>query len=386
MIDNIFLDIGLIIIVATFFGFIARIFKQPLIPAYVVAGLVLGPILQIITNKSIIATLSEIGIAFLLFIVGLEIDIKKLKSVGLVSGLGGVIQSVTLFTLGFVVMLFLGFIPMEAAYIGIIIAFSSTMVVIKNLSDRRELDTMHGRLIIGFLLMEDFLAVLAISILGSLNDLTVGLLFVSIGKALLLFLLAWIGNKFIFPGLFKFSAKSKELIFLSAISVCFLFSLFFAYLGFSISIGAFAAGVTLANLPYGFEIIARVKSMRDFFATIFFVSLGTSIVGISRGHILALILLIAIIWLIKPFISVFITTFFGYRKRPAFLASINLAQTSEFSLIIATQGLILGHISQEILSITAILAVITMSATSYFMKYEYKVYYYFSGFLNRFDM
>lgn len=386
LVDNIFMDIGLIIIIATFFAFIAKLLKQPLVPAYVLTGLLLGPILHIITNRSIVNTLSEMGIAFLLFMVGLEIDLNKLKNIGLVATLGGLIKSLILFTVGFVLMLFAGFENMQAMYIGIIIAFSSTMVVIKILSDKHELDTLHGRIIIGFLLMEDILAIIVISVLGSLDHLTFGLLLISLGKALLLFVIAYAANKYVFPRVFKFAAKSQELLFLSAISTCFLFSLFFAKFEFSISIGAFVAGVALANLPYSYEIIGKVKSMRDFFSTIFFVSLGMSIVKISRSHIFVTILLILVVFLLKPFITLFITTFFGYNKRPAFLTSISLAQTSEFSLIIATQGLILGHITQEVFSITAIVAILTMGATSYFIKYEYNIYSKMKGFLKKFDL
>ncbi|MCK5283452.1 MAG: cation:proton antiporter [Nanoarchaeota archaeon] len=386
LVNNIFMDIGLIIIIATFFAFLAKLLKQPLVPAYVLTGLLLGPILQIITNRSIIETLSEMGIAFLLFIVGLEIDMKKLKNVGLVSSLGGAARTLIFFSIGFILMLIAGFTKLEAVYIGIIISFSSTMVVIKILSDKHELDTLHGRIIVGFLLMEDIIAIFAISILASLEHFTLALLLLSLWKGLVIIVIARSANKYIFPWLFKFAAKSQELLFLAAMGVCFVFSLLAHYgLGFSISIGAFVAGVALANLPYNYEIIGRVRSMRDFFSTIFFVSLGMSIVKLSIDHLFITILLIAIVWFVKPFVTLFITSFFGYKRRTSFLTSISLAQTSEFSLIIVTQGLIMGHISQELFSIIAIIAVLTMASTSYFIKYEYMIYSKMSNFLKRFD-
>jgi Trk K+ transport system NAD-binding subunit len=260
------------------------------------------------------------------------------------------------------------------------------MVVVKILSDKQELDTLHGRIILGFLLMEDLLAVFAISIMSNMGNFTIGLFLLLIWKALLLIVIARGANKYIFPKIFKFAAKSQELLFLSAISVCFLFSLFFASLQFSISIGAFVAGVALANLPYSYEIIGKVKSMRDFFATIFFVSLGMSIVRISFGHIMIAAMLILVVFLLKPLVTLFITAYFGYKKRPAFLTSMSLAQTSEFSLIIATQGLILGHITQELFSIAAIVAIFTMAATSYYIKYEYSIYTKMKKFLSRFEI
>src|SRR3990167_4139112 len=165
MAQNIFFDIGLIVVVSTLFAYIARFLKQPLIPAYVVAGIILGPVLGFVTNLEIISNLSEIGIAFLLFIVGLEIDIRKLKDVGLVTSLGGIIQIIAVFVLTFVISIFIGFFTIESIYLGLIVAFSSTMVVVKLLSDKREIDTLHGRLIIGILLMQDLLAIIAFSFL-----------------------------------------------------------------------------------------------------------------------------------------------------------------------------------------------------------------------------
>ncbi|MBD3164099.1 hypothetical protein GF323_02790 [Candidatus Woesearchaeota archaeon] len=383
--DNIFMDIGLIIIVASVFAVLARLLKQPLVPAYVITGFLLGPILKIITNRSIIETLSQMGIAFLLFMVGLEIDLNKLKTIGMVATLGGLAKSIIFFTTGFLIMLLAGFSTLESVYVGIILAFSSTMVVIKILSDKKELDTLHGRIIVGFLLMEDLLAIFAISILGNIIGFNFTILLMALGKALLLLIIAFAANKYLFPAVFKFSAKSQELLFLTAISILFLFSLFFASLGFSISIGAFVAGVALANLPYSIEIIGKVRSMRDFFSTIFFVSLGMSIVSIDKAHIIMASALIITVLLLKPLVTLFITSFFGYKKRPAFLTSISMAQTSEFSLIIATQGLLLKHINEQVFSMTAIIAVLTMAATSYFIKYEYSIYAALKGFLRKFD-
>ncbi len=385
--STLFIDIGLIIIVGTIFGFLAKMLKQPLIPSYVLAGLLLGPILQIITHRGVIDILSEMGIAFLLFIVGLELNVSKLKNVGMVASVGGALQCAILFGIGFVIMMIAGFKYVEAIYIGMIIAFSSTMVVIKILSDKRELDTLHGRIIIGYLLMQDFLAIMALSLLGNLNDLTMWLFFVSLGKAFLLCFFSWFLSKYILPTIFKYSAAVQELLFLTAVSTCFLFSFLSAeVLGFSVAIGAFIGGVSLANLPYSYEIIGKVKSIRDFFSTIFFVSLGMSIVSITKSMILILVLLLIATLLLKPIIILFITAIFGYKARPAFLTSISLAQTSEFSLILATQGLILGHISQEIFSITALLAVLTMTLTSYLMKYEYWFYDLFKGVFGKFDL
>ena len=372
MIDLIFRDVGILLVVATFFGFIARAFRQPLIPAYVITGLLLGPVFNVITNHDILTTLSEMGIAFLLFLVGMEIDLRKLRSVGRVAIIGGLAKSILLFSVGFLSLRFFGFTLMEAIYIGIVLSFSSTMVVVKILSDRRELDTLQGKLIVGYLLFEDLLAIAALSLLTS--GIHAGILLSLLWKAALLVFAALVCHRFLFPKLFRFAAQSTELLFVFALSICFLFALLAGLLGFSVSIGAFIGGLVLANLPYTFEVISKVRSVRDFFSTLFFVALGTSITQISSKGILALLLLFAAVWVLKPFIVFFVTSFFGYKPRPSFLTAIALAQTSEFSFIIAAQGLLLGHLTQETFSLITVVTVISMAATSYFLHYQHALF------------
>jgi Kef-type K+ transport system membrane component KefB len=373
--NTIFFELGIIIIIATVFAFIAKKLKQPLIPAYIITGLLIGPLYGVITNRDLITTLSEIGIAFLLFIVGLEMDLKKLKDVALVAGLGGTIRSLSMFTLGFIIALIMGFITREAVYIGIIIAFSSTMIVIKLISDKREIDTLHGRIVVGILLLEDLLAITALTILTTLNGNSFFAVALALTKGAILVLTVLALTKIIFPAIFKVSAKNQELLFLSSISACFLLSIMAYYLNFSIAIGAFLAGLSLASLPYSFAIIGKVRSLRDFFATIFFVSLGMELViGQIRNIIVPLIILIILAIAVKPLITMFLCSFFGYKRRVSFLTSISLAQTSEFALIIVSQGLLLGHISNSIFTLTILVTIITMILTSYFIKFDDKIY------------
>src|SRR3989338_1236194 len=384
---DIFFDIGFIIIIATAFAFIAKLFRQPLIPAYILTGLVIGPFLGLITNTDVIITMSDIGIAFLLFIVGLEIDLRKLGDVGVVSTIGGLTQIMLVFTVSFIISIFIGFIQIEAVYLALIIAFSSTMIVVKLLSDKRQLDTLHGRIILGILLMQDIAAIFALSVLTTLSEFSLLALLLSIIKGIVVFLIALFAGKYLFPVIFTFAAKSQELLFIAAISISFLFSILFSYIGFSIAIGAFVAGVTLANLPYNLEIIGRISSLRDFFSVLFFVSLGMELMLSTFESILKpLMIFLAITILIKPLVVMFICSFFGYKKRTSFLASVSLAQISEFSLIIVAQGLLLGHISQEIFSLTVLLAIVTIGLTSYFMNFDIAIYLKLKNFLNVFDL
>ena len=368
---NLFLEIGLIFIAAAIAAFILRILKQPQILAYVLVGILVTPVFKLVTDTGIIESMSVVGIAFLLFIVGLEMDIKSLRNVALASTLGGGIQTVLLFGLGYLVSLLLGFLSLEAAYVGLLLAFSSTMVVMKLLSDRKELQTLHGKLILGILLMQDIVAIFALSIMTSITDFNLVLFGIALVKFLALFLVAFLASKYLFPRVFQFAAKNQELLLISSLAVCFAFSLAFFYLGFSVAIGAFIAGVALGNLRYNLEIIAKVKSLKDFFSLIFFVSLGMGIsLAVMKKMWLPFIVLLGVIIIVKPLIIMTVCSLFKYTKRPSFLTANALAQIGEFSLILAAQGLTLGHLSQDFFSLTVILTLVSITLTSYYIQYN----------------
>ncbi|MBI2151782.1 cation:proton antiporter [Candidatus Woesearchaeota archaeon] len=385
--SNIFWQLGLIVIIAAIAAYLLRLIKQPQILAYVLVGILITPVFKIITDTSITQSISTIGIAFLLFIVGLEMDIKALRSVALVSALGGAIQIFLLFGTCFLLALFLGFLPLEAAYLGLLFSFSSTMIVMKLLSDKRELNTLHGRIVVGILLLEDILAILALSILSSINSFSPSIFVFALLKFICLFLLAYLASKYLFPRIFKFSAQHQELLLVTSLAVCFFFSLTFEYLKFSPAIGAFVAGISLGNLEYRTEIAGKVKSLRDFFALLFFVSLG---MGLSLETIKfiwkPLLVFLAVILLFKPFLTMLICSIFKFTKRPSFLTAISLAQVGEFSLIIAAQGLALGHLSQNTFSLVVLIAIITITLTSYFIKYDNKLYTFLQHPLKLFDI
>lgn len=383
---SIFFDISMIFIAAGVFAYLARLIKQPFIPAYMLAGLLLGPVLGMITNTESIALLSEIGIAFLLFIAGLELDFNRLKNVGPISGIGGALQILLLFGIGYGLGIYFGYAKLTAVYVGLIIAFSSTMVVVKLLSDKRELDTLHGRIALGMLLMEDIVAIFALVLLTAFNQFTPSLLLMTFLKGAGLAVMAYISSKFIFPGLFKQAARSQELLLLMSLAVCFVYSLLFNLGGFSIAIGAFVAGVSLANLPYHLEIISKIVSLKDFFAIIFFVALGMQIVLKDlSGSIYLALTLIAVVLIVKPLLRMLTCSIFSYKKRPSFFTSLYLTQISEFSLILVVQGIALGHITSDLLSVTAIVALFTITFTSYFRAYDETIFRHFSKSLSVFE-
>lgn len=373
--ENILFEIGIIIILAGIGAYIARLLKQPLIPAYIIMGIVLGPVLNMITDKAMIASLSEIGIAFLLFTVGLELNIKKLKEVGSVATVGALIHMGILFGISHFAFNILGYDNLTCIYIGLILMFSSTLVVVKLLSDKRELDTLHGRIIIGILLMQDIVAVVAMSLLNSIGKSGLSSVAWMFIQGIFIFFVGLALAKIVFSTVFRFAARHDELLFILSIMIMFFFALLYSYIGFSIVIGAFIAGLLLGSLPYNFEIVGHVRGIKDFFAVIFFVSIGLSLIPVNIGRIIIpLLVMLALTIIALPIITMFVLAIFGYKKRTAFLISISLAQISEFSLIIASMGLSKGHISSDIFSLTVIFAIVTLSMTAYLIKFDDKLY------------
>ncbi|MFA5173762.1 MAG: cation:proton antiporter [Candidatus Pacearchaeota archaeon] len=373
-------EIGIMLIIAAVFAFLVRLFKQPLIPAYIIAGILIGPLfLGLVENQELIMSLSEIGVAFLIFTAGLEISIKRLKEVGGTAVLGGILQVVLLFTAGFFVSVWLGFAGRIPLYIGLVVAFSSTMIVFKLLADKRELNSLHGRIIIGILLVQDIAAIIALSLLTS--DFTLVSILIALGKAIIFIVIAAILSKAVNP-IFRRAAKSQELLLLVSISFLFLFSIGALLADLSLIIGAFFAGVALANSNFKTEIEGEISPIRNFFAIIFFVALGMQLQLISREYLNLLLILIGLIIIFKPLIIMFLIRLIGYKKRTAFFTGNALAQTSEFSLIIAMLGFSLGHLSQALLSVLILITIVTMSLTTYFIVYERKLYNWFSWPLN----
>lgn len=382
--QSLLFNLGIILITATFFAYLSRLFKQPLIPAYIIAGLVLGPIgLKLIQDIELIRSISEIGIIFLLFIVGLEMDLKKLKSVGTVTIVTAVLQVILTFVAGYFISLLLGFDTINSIYAGLIIAFSSTMIVIKLIIDKDELNTLHGRIILGILFIQDLLMILALTLIIGSETLSFSSVTFSLLKFLILIAISYLANKFLIHPTFRFAAKSSELLFLLSLAFCFLFALLAYLLDFSIAIGAFFGGITLANLPYNLNIISKVSSLKDFFATIFFVSLGLQIVSTNMSSIITpFFIFLVLVILLKPLIVMILLSLFGYDKRNSYVTAVSIAQISEFGLILA---LSVNNISQELFSITILLGVISIALTSYIIEYELMTYNYIHKFLSIFE-
>ncbi|RLJ01531.1 MAG: hypothetical protein DRP11_04245, partial [Candidatus Aenigmatarchaeota archaeon] len=365
------IDMGLVIIIGTVLAILAKAMKQPPMIAYIVAGILLGPFgLSLISSQHEISVLSELGVAFLLFIAGVELDVGKMKKVGKVAMITGILQVTITLLIGFSVSEFLGFNFMESIYIGLVVAFSSTMVVVKHLSETYRLNSLQGRISIGILLLQDIAVILALSLLGNLENFMSWPVFSRIIiNGLGLVSIAVVMSKFIFPTVLRYSANSKETLFLVSVSTCFFFIGISYYLGFSVAIGGFIGGLALASYPYNIEIASKIMPLRDFFTVIFFATLGMQIDLMVMGTNLMVIgALLLILLIVKPLIIILILSSMGYGSRVPILTGLGLSQASEFSFVLARDGLLLDRITPATYSIIITLTVFTMALTPYMDK------------------
>ncbi|MDY6762008.1 MAG: cation:proton antiporter [Candidatus Nanohaloarchaea archaeon] len=380
---TILFDVGMIIIAATILGVVAKMLRQPLIGAYILAGILIGPdVLGIVRNTEVIRMFAELGVAFLLFMVGLELDLSRLKEVRNVVLGAALTEVMFLFSIGFFIMYLLGFGGFPAIYVGLFIAFNSTAVLIKLLADRGDLDTLHGRIILGILLIQDIIVVLALSVLSTLNTPGLEIIASAIVQGAGLFALAVVLSKYVMPNFFALIDDSHEIVLLSSVAILFAFVGAAVETGFSAAVGGFLAGIALTAFPYNIEIAERARSMRDFFVTIFFVSLGMLV---SLSHLSKLlvpfVVLLAAILLLKPFFVTLMVSLFGYGRRTSFYTGLNLSQVSEFSMVLALLGLQMGHIDTGIFSLVTALMVVSITITSYAVKYQINLYELFGEFV-----
>jgi Kef-type K+ transport system membrane component KefB len=372
--QDVFAELSLVIAITAVVSLLMKLLRQPLILGYILAGLIVGPsVFGVIHSTEMFEAFSSIGIALLLFIIGIGMNIGEVKRLGRVILLISLASLFTVGTLGFSISAFMGFSRAESIIIGLSLYFSSTIIIVKILSDKKEQNRLHGQIAIGVILMEDIIATFALLFIvagkdGGIELTQVGTL---LGKGLLLLgLLALFSTKLL-PRISKFMASSQELLFLFAIAWGFGIATIFERSGFSIEIGALFAGVALAPLPYSQEIGARLKPLRDFFVVLFFITLGESlnINNLTAGIVPAL-LLSAIVIILKPFTIITVTGLLGYTKRVSFKAGINLSQISEFSIVLVVLASAAGLVSEHISAIMTLVAIITIASSTYLMKYD----------------
>ncbi len=390
---DVFTEIAVLLLMAAVIGAIGVRLRQPLIVAFIAVGVLVGPsVLGWVSANDQVDLLAKLGIALLLFVVGLKLDLNIIRTMGLVALATGLGQVFFTSVVGYFIAIALGMPPVTALYVAVALTFSSTIIIVKLLSDKREVDALHGRIAIGFLIVQDIVVVvvmIGLTALGEANNDAVGLgreaIEVLIKGGLFI---ATIGllMRYVLTPLLHQLAKSPELLVLFAIAWAVALGAAGTHLGFSKEVGAFLAGVSLASTPYREAIGARLVSLRDFLLLFFFIDLGAGLDLTTLGAQVEPAIILSLFVLIgNPLIVMTILGFMGYRKRTGFLAGLTVAQISEFSLILGALGLGLGHIDADTMGLITLVGLITISASTYMILYSHLLYERLAGWLGVFE-
>jgi len=392
--ENMFQEMTAILLLAAVLGLIGLLLRQPLIVSLLAAGILVGPSgVSLISSHDQIELLAHIGIALLLFVVGLKLDLNLIRTMGTVALATGLGQVLFTSVVGFFLALALGLTTIEALYVAVALTFSSTIIIVKLLSDKGEIDALHGRIAIGFLIVQDIVVILVMIGLTAFSGraeasgwsllLTVGRVFLA-GAGFLAAIALMM--RFVLPPLLRYLARSQELLLLFAIAWAIALATLGDALGFSKEVGAFLGGVSLASTPYREAISSRLVSLRDFLLVFFFIDLGSrlnlAVLGTQMGKatVLSLFVLIG-----NPLIVMVIMGYLGYRRRTGLLAGLTVAQISEFSLILGTLGVSLGHISLDILGLITLVGLVTIAGSTYLILYSAGLYQLLAPWLGVFE-
>jgi Kef-type K+ transport system membrane component KefB len=387
---SIFTELSLIIAIGAGISLVMRVIRQPLIIGHILTGLIVGPtFLDLIKSGETIEVFSEFGIALLLFIVGLGLNPRIIKEVGKIAGAIAFFKIAITTGLGFLIARALGFQTSHAIFIGVSLSFSSTIIILKLLADKKELTRLYGKVSIGFLLVEDIIATFALVVVAamasdggvSLNDFGVLLAkFAALVTGVILVRVLLINN------LGRIIAKSQDFLFLFAISWALGIAAIFQHFGFSLEIGALIAGIVLASLPYSQEVSSRLKILRDFFIVLFFIGLGSHMELHNITAVLPNALLLSLLVLIvNPLTVMTVMGLSGYTKKTSFKTGMTGSQVSEFSLILLLLAGRTGQVSETVVSLVTIVALITIAASTYLIIYSDKLYTFFEKYLHLFE-
>ncbi len=375
-----FPTLAIILAIATVVGLISVRFRQPLIVAFIGVGIAVGPVgTGWVTTDNTIELLARLGIAILLFLVGLRLDLQMIRNTGPVAVATGLGQVLFTSVIGYLIALALGMDSVTALYIAVALTFSSTIIIVKLLSDKRELDQLHGRIAVGFLIVQDIVVVLVMIALTAFGQDTGGHL--GSGIALVLAkgagLMAgmWLLTRHILPWILPHIAKSQELLVLFGVSYAVSVAAMSEWMGFSSEVGAFLAGVSLAGTSYRDALGARLVSLRDFMLLFFFLDLGARLEFTDAANqIREAAVFSAFVLIGNPLIVIVIMAAMRYPVRVGFLAGLTVAQISEFSLILAALGLSLGHITSATVSLITVVGLITIGISTYMILYSHQLY------------
>lgn len=387
-------ELSLFILISSVLGIILRFLKQPLILAYLITGIIVGYFnWSNSINNEIFKVFSDLGIMFLLFLIGLEINYDSLRMVSRPAIILGLGQIIFTFIIGFLIAQLFDFSLLTSFYISIALTFSSTIIVVKLLSEKKDSTSFYGKLSVGFLLVQDFVAILILIFLNGLSggingNILIGKTILTILEGAIVFSLILYLSRKILPLIFDKAAQSQELLFLISLGWLFLVFNLVNKIGFSIEIAGFLAGLGLANSAENFQISSKFKPLRDFFVMIFFIILGSSF-AFSFSNISEIglqILVFSLFVLIgNPLIVLILMGFMGYKKRTSFMTGVTVAQISEFSLILGLMGLKLGHLSEQVVGLITGVGIITITLSTYLILNSDLIFKKISKYLSIFE-
>lgn len=388
-----FTEIAALLVLATIAGFIGILLRQPLIVSFLAVGLIAGPSgLDLVQSEEKIRLLSELGIAVLLFLVGIKLDVKLIRSIGGVSVLTGLGQVLFTASIGYLIGLLIGLDPVSSLYVAVALTFSSTIIIVKLLSDKREIDALHGQIALGFLIVQDLVVVIAMIVLATIGigsghggEGSGSILQVAMsGLGLLLFVVLFV--RYLATPLTERLARAPELLVIFAIAQATLFAAVGEIIGLGMEVGGLLAGVALASTPYRESIAARLAPLRDFLLLFFFIALGASLdLSLLSDHVPGAIVFSLFVLLGNPLIVLAIMGAMGFRKRTGFLAGLTVAQISEFSLIFVAMGISLGHLQQDVLGLVTLVGIVTIALSTYMITYSHQLYALFEPMLGVFE-
>jgi Kef-type K+ transport system membrane component KefB len=363
-------------------GLIGLFLRQPMVVSFIAVGILAGPsALGLVKSKDHIELLAELGIALLLFLVGLKLDLKLIKTLGTVAIATGLGQVAFTSIAGFMIGLALGLDVITSVYVAIALTFSSTIIIIKLLTDKREVDSLHGKIALGFLIVQDLVVVIAMMVLSAfgVQGEADGNALYAIGQTLIygVIMLGFLSLfiRFVATPLMRKVTRSAELVIIFAIAWAAVLAGLGHELGFSKELGGLLAGISLASTPFREAIVARMSSLRDFLLLFFFIALGSHLdisnlgAQISPAIVFSLFVLIG-----NPLIVMVIMGFMGYRKRTSFSAGLTVAQISEFSLIFIAMGISLNHIGEETLGLVTLVGLVTIALSVYMITYSQQLF------------
>jgi Kef-type K+ transport system membrane component KefB len=379
--ESVFNEIATLLVLAAGVGFLGVVLRQPLIVSFIAVGIIAGPsVLGIARSSEPIDLLADLGIAVLLFLVGIKLDLKLVRTMGTVALATGLGQVAFTSLFGFLICLAIGLDTVTSIYIAVALTFSSTIIIVKLLSDKREIESLHGRIALGFLIVQDIVVVLAMIVLSALGvgeregGATGGIAMV-IGSGLGMLLLVLLFIRYLADPLTRLLAKSPELLIGFAIALAAAFAAGGEALGFGKELGGLLAGIALASTPFRDSIAARLAPLRDFLLLFFFIALGTSLdLGDMGARSLEAGLLSVFVLVGNPLIVLLIMVAMGYKRRTGFLAGLTVAQISEFSLIFMAMGVTLGHVDTDALGLVTMVGLITIAASTYMITYSHQLY------------